>query len=78
MKETISKTKKKIAAISTGIGAAGLTVGTSLTGTASAACTGACGSCGLGCGSIAAVAAAGFVVIAGRKRLGKKKKEGEN
>lgn len=77
MKETISRTKKKIAVISTGIGAAGLTVGTSLTGTASTACTGACGACGLGCGSIAAVAAAGFVVIAGRKRLGKKKKEWE-
>jgi hypothetical protein len=69
IKKTISNTKKKITAISTGIGAAGLTVGTSLTGSASTLCTGACGSCGLGCGSVVTIAAAGFVVILGRKKL---------
>lgn len=75
MKEAISNTKKKITAISTGIGAAGLTVGTSLTGSASSLCTGACGSCGLGCGSVATVAAAGFVIMLSRKQFKKKNKE---
>ncbi|WP_147532909.1 hypothetical protein [Bacillus marasmi] len=69
MIKTFTNTKKKITTISTGIGAAGLTVGTSLTGSASSLCTGACGSCGLGCGSAAAIAAAGFVIMIGRKRL---------
>lgn len=73
MKMAISNTKKKITTITTGIGAAGLTVGTSLTGSASTLCTGACGSCGLGCGSVLTVAAAGLVVMAiGRKKLDKK------
>jgi hypothetical protein len=72
MKKAISNTKKKIATISTGIGAAGLTVGTSMAGSASTLCTGACGSCGLGCGSLVTVAAAGFVVAIGRKKLMKK------
>lgn len=75
MKEAIINTKKKIATISTGIGAAGLTVGTSLTGSASTLCTGSCGACGLGCGSVVTIAAAGFVVMLGRKKLVKKNKE---
>lgn len=69
MIKSISNTKKKFSTISTGIGAAGLTVGTSLTGSASSLCTGSCGACGLGCGSVAAIAAAGFVVMLGRKKL---------
>lgn len=72
MKNTISNTKKKITAISTGVGAAGLTVGTSLTGTAGSLCTGTCGSCGLGCGALVSAAAAGFVVVLGRKNHRKK------
>lgn len=75
MNKVLSNTKKKITTISTGIGVAGLTVGTSLTGSASTLCTGACGSCGLGCGSAVTVAAAGLVVILGRKKLAKKHKE---
>ncbi|WP_318508819.1 hypothetical protein [Bacillus sp. T3] len=71
MIKKFSNTKKKLTTLSTGIGAAGLTVGTSLTGSASSLCTGTCGACGLGCGSIAAIAAAGFVVILGRKKLKK-------
>lgn len=69
MIKSITNTKKKLTTISTGIGAASLTVGTSLTGSASSLCTGSCGACGLGCGSVAAIAAAGFVVMLGRKKL---------
>jgi hypothetical protein len=75
MKNIISNSKNKITAISTGIGAAGLTIGTSLTGTASTACSGSCGACGLGCGALVTVAAAGFVGVLGRKKLFKKFKQ---
>ncbi len=75
MRKMITNSKKKITAISTGIGAAGLTIGTSFTGTATTACTGSCGSCGLGCGALVTVAAAGFVGVLGRKKLFKKLKE---
>jgi len=72
MKNAISYTKKKIKTISTGIGAAGLTVGTSLTGSAGSLCTGTCGSCGLGCGALVSAAAAGFVVVLGQRKRVKK------
>jgi hypothetical protein len=75
MKKTLSNTKKKITTFSTGVGAAGLTVGTSITGSASTLCTGTCGSCGLGCGSLLSVAAAGLVLALGRKKLRKQSEE---
>lgn len=74
MKNTISNTKKKITTFSTGIGAAGLTVGTSLTGSAGSLCTGTCGSCGRGCGALVSAAASGFVVVLGRRKHVKENK----
>lgn len=60
--------KKKALTLSTGIGAAGITIGSSLTGHASALCTGACGSCGFGCGSLISAAGVGAIaLISGRK-----------
>ncbi|WP_035101063.1 hypothetical protein [Aneurinibacillus terranovensis] len=63
--------KEKVTGLITGMGAAGVTVVSSMAGYAGQAsnlCTGTCGSCGMGC-SIAGLAAAGFILFKGRKRI---------
>ncbi|MGC5325507.1 hypothetical protein [Brevibacillus sp. SYSU BS000544] len=67
MKSSIRIRKEKLVSLSTGAGAAGLTIGSSVIGPAAQLCNGICGSCGLGCSSLIAVATVGMLSMIRQK-----------
>lgn len=67
MKSSIRIGKEKLVSLSTGAGAAGLTIGSSVIGPAAQLCNGMCGSCGLGCSSLIAVATVGMLSMMRQK-----------
>lgn len=77
MRSTFKFGKEKLVSLSTGAGAAGLTIGSSVVGPAAQLCNGLCGSCGLGCSSLIAVATVGMLSMM-RQKYKKKQPDKSN